>query len=244
MASMRIIFFDTETTGAGERDRLISLAVKERGVVEPVVNALYKAPVPIPVDAMAIHHITPKMVADRPQFLLAPEYDDLKSLFEADDTIAIAHNAGFDVAMLSREGIEPKNVVCTYKVARALDTEEKIPRYQLQYLRYFLGLEIEATAHDALGDVLVLEAVFERLLAKMVEGLDSEEAALAHMRKVTEQPVLFTTFRFGKHNGKKIGEVARTDTPYLEWLLKQKSQDPINEADWIHTLKHFLAQTK
>lgn len=237
---MRIIFFDTETTGAGERDRLLSLAVKERGVAEPIVNALYKPPVKIPVDAMAVHHITPKMVEGKLPFLLAPEYDELKKLFEAEDVVAVAHNASFDVTMLSREGIDPRNVICTYKIARALDPEGKIPRYQLQFLRYLLGLEIEAVAHDALGDVLVLEGVFERQLSKMLEEHKTEEKALARMQEISEQPFLFTTFRFGKHEGKKIQEVAETDRSYLEWLLKQKSQDPMNEGDWIYTLEHYL----
>ncbi|HET9641490.1 MAG TPA: exonuclease domain-containing protein [Candidatus Paceibacterota bacterium] len=240
---MKIIFFDTETTGSGDKDRLVSLAVKERGKKEPILNALYKPSVPIPVDAMAIHHITPKMVADKPSFLLAPEYEDLKQLFEADDVIGVAHNAGFDVTMLSREGIDPRNVICTYKVARALDPEGKIPRYNLQYLRYLLGLEIEAVAHDAFGDVLVLEGLFERLLEKAVDEHGSEEAALKEMLGISERPFLFTTFRFGKHEGKKIEEVAKTDRSYLEWLLNQKSQDPMNEGDWIYTLEHYLAET-
>ena len=40
-------------------------------------------------------------------------------------------------------------------------------KYNLQYLRYLLELEVEAIAHDALGDVLVLEQLFERLFNKI-----------------------------------------------------------------------------
>ena len=64
---MRIIFFDTETTGNGAEDRLVQLAIKERGVAEPIVNATYQPPLPISIESMAIHHITEKMVAERPQ---------------------------------------------------------------------------------------------------------------------------------------------------------------------------------
>ena len=238
---MSVIFFDTETTGNGERDRLVELAVKERGVAEPIINALYKPPIPIPIDAMAIHHITEKMVALKPPFTGAPEYDSLKDLFEDDDTIAVAHNAAFDVSILAREGIVPKNVICTYKVASTLDPDDRIPQYRLQYLRYLLGIEIEAEAHDALGDVLVLEAVFERLLAKMMERHGSEEAALDAMTAISARPLLFTTIRFGKYNGKRLDEVAREDPEYLSWLLAQKRQNPEGETDWIHTLEHYLA---
>jgi exodeoxyribonuclease X len=238
---MKIIFFDTETTGNGERDRLVQIAVKERGSAAPVLNALYKPPRPISIESMAIHHITEKMVAERPQFVEAPEYKGTKELFEHEDTLSIAHNATFDVAMLAREDIAPFQTICTYKVARALDTNETIGTYRLQHLRYKLGLEVDAVAHDAWGDVLVLEALFERLLEKMVKEEGSEEGAIAKMIEISERPLLFTTLRFGKHKGKKIDEVARTDRSYLEWLLGEKEKEPAAEADWIATLKHYLS---
>ena len=249
---MRIIFFDTETTGGAEHDRLIQLGVKERPTSPRlrgtsgdvfVHNAIYKPPVPISIESMAIHHITEKIAADKPLFGEAPEYEKMKNLFEHEDTVAVAHNAAFDIAMLAREGIALKNTICTYKIARALDPNELIGNYRLQYLRYLLGLEIEATAHDAFGDVLVLEALFERLLAKMVEQQKGgEEAALREMIAVSSRPMLFTTLRFGKHKGKKIEDVARTDSSYLEWLLNEKQKDPAAEADWMYTLEHYLAK--
>lgn len=239
---MKILFYDTETTGNAEGDRLCQLGVKERGVAAPIVNAIYKPPVPISLESMTVHHITEKMAADKPLFIEAPEYSELKSLFEHEDTVSVAHNAAFDIAMLSREGIAPSRTICTYKVARAIDTEEKIGRYQLQYLRYLLGLEIEANAHEAWGDVLVLEAVFERLLAKLTEQKGSEEAALQEMLAISAQPVLFTTLRFGKYKGKRIEDVAKNDAGYLQWLLGEKKKDPNGEADWIYTLEHYLQQ--
>lgn len=237
---MRIIFFDTETTGNGDADRLCSLAVKERYVDEPLLNALYKPPVPISIESMAIHHITDKMVAKRLAFTDAPEYGSVKDLFESKETIPVAHSAAFDMAMLGREGVKPTNVICTYKVAYALDPDDTVPKYQLQYLRYLLDLDVEAEAHDALGDVLVLEALFERLLAKMQKRHGTEEAALEAMLAISAKPLLFTTIRFGKYNGRRLEDVARDDPSYLEWLLKQKRQTPAAEADWIYTLEHYL----
>ena len=236
----KIIFFDTETTGNGEHDRLCQLAIKERGVAEPIIDALYNPPVPISIESMAIHHITPKMVADRPLFIDSAEYKSMKNIFESEDVVAVAHNAAFDLAMLGREGIVPRTTTCTYKVAYALDTKETVGTYRLQYLRYLLGLEVEAVAHDAWGDVLVLEALFERLLKKLIEQEGSEESALAKMIEISAEPLLFTTIRFGKYNGKRLEEIAKNDRGYLEWLLKQKEEKPVGEEDWIYTLKHYL----
>lgn len=208
---------------------------------EPVVNATYLPPIPISVESMAVHHITPKMVADRPLFVAAEEYADLKSLFEHADTVPVAHNAAFDLGMLAREGIVPVRHICTYKVARALDPEEKIGKYQLQYLRYLLELDIEANAHDAFGDVLVLEGLFERLLARAVEQEGSEEKAIARMLAISAQPMRFTTLRFGKYNGKRLEDIARSDRRYLEWLLGEKKKNPAGEEDWIYTLEQYLS---
>ena len=238
---MRIIFLDTETTGNSDTDRLCQLAVKERYIDEPLINALYKPPVPISIESMAIHHITERMVAGKPAFKDAAEYVGLKDLLEHEETITVAHNATFDVAMLAREGIVPRQTICTYKLAYALDPSDILPNYRLQYLRYLLDLDVEAEAHDAWGDVLVLEALFERFAEKMKERHGTEEAALSAMLAISARPLLFTTLRFGKYNGKKIEEVVKTDRDYLEWLLREKEKDPAGEADWIYTLKHYLA---
>ena len=237
---MKILFLDTETTGNGDKDRLVQLAVKERYIDEPLVNATYKPPVPISIESMAIHHITERMVAAGPAFQAAPEYSSLKDLLESDEVVVVAHNAAFDLAMLAREGIVPRRTICTYKLAYALDPNDVMPNYRLQYLRYLLDLDVEAEAHDAWGDVLVLEALFERLADKMKERHGTEEAALEAMLAIAARPMLFTTLRFGKYSGKKIEEVATTDRGYLEWLLKEKEKDPVGEADWIYTLKHHL----
>jgi len=237
---MKILFLDTETTGNSDKDRLCQLAVKERFVDEPLLNALYKPPVPISIESMAIHHITERMVAARPGFQAAPEYSSLKDLLESDETIVVAHNAAFDNAMLARESITPRQSICTYKLAYALDPNDQLPNYRLQYLRYLLDLDVEAVAHDALGDVLVLEALFERLAEKMKERHGTEEAALEAMLAISSKPLLFTTLRFGKYNGKKIDEVVKTDPSYLKWLLGEKQKEPAGEEDWIYTLKNYL----
>ena len=71
--------------------------------------------------------------------------------------------------MLKKEHLHPKKIVCTLKLSHYLDEEGAIPRYSLQYLRYYLNLNVDATPHDALGDILVLEAWFKRIYTKVVE---------------------------------------------------------------------------
>ena len=232
------LFFDTETTGNTEKDVLCQIAYKHN---DEEFSALYKPSIPIPPEASAVHHITNKMVADRPAFKESADYAPVKTLFEKGSPIAVAHNAKFDIAMFKKEGIEIPKFICTLRLSRYLDKENKIPRYNLQYLRYYLGIEIEAQAHDALGDVKVLEALFGRLKAKMIE-LVGEENALPEMLAVSSRPSLMHTFTFGKHNEKAIADVAKSDKGYLEWLLAQKMHNEGDEEDWIYTLKHYLGR--
>ncbi|MES2023734.1 MAG: exonuclease domain-containing protein [Patescibacteria group bacterium] len=234
----KIIFFDTETTGNTENDYICQIAYKHN---DEQFSAMYKPPVRIPPEASAVHHISNKMIADKVAFSASPEYSKIKNLFEDKNSVPVAHNAVFDLTMLAKENINPDKFICTLRVARALDPEGKIEKYNLQYLRYLLEIEIEAQAHDALGDVLVLEKLFERLKHKIIEqNKISEDEAIYEMIEISSHPSILRTFPFGKYVGKKVEEVLKTDRGYLEWLLAQKKQSEGMEEDWIYTLEHFL----
>lgn len=237
----KVIFFDTETTGnEPKKDFVCQLAYKTS---DQTFCELYKPLIPIPPEASAITHITNKMVADKPLFKESDNYEIIKSLFENPNSVVVAHNAKFDLAIIDKEGIKPANFICTLRVARYLDKENIIPQYKLQYLRYYLDIEIEAEAHDALGDVLVLEKLYDRLLAKIIkEDNLSQDEAIEKMIDISSHPSLMNIFNFGKYNGKTVEEVANTDRGYLEWMLAQKEQNPDNEEDWIYTLRHYLGK--
>ena len=238
----KIIFLDTETTGnEPKKDFLCQLAYKTDG---ETFCELYKPAIPIPPEASAVTHITNKMVADKQSFKESPEYNKIKTLLESPLSIMVAHNNKFDYEIIKKEGITPTRTICTLRVARALDKNNVIPQYRLQYLRYYLDIDIEASAHDALGDVLVLEKLYERLLDKIIkeEGIN-EEQAVDKMIEISSKPSLMNTFNFGKHNGKTVEEVASIDRGYLEWMLGQKEQsNPEAEEDWIYTLKYYLGE--
>lgn len=239
-SGMNIVFFDTETTGNQPEDYLCQIAWMHNGVMKA---GLFKPPMPIPPEASSIHHISNKMVADKPAFKDSPQWKEVKELFEDENTVVVAHNAKFDLGMLEKEGIIPKHFICTLRVARAMDPDSKLPNYKLQYLRYALELEVDeaAAAHSADGDVLVLEKLFERLLKKLSEQKNGDEP-LKEMIEISSLPSIIKTFAFGKHIGKTVASVAKESPDYLEWLLKQKLEKPAGEEDWIFTLKTALGK--
>ena len=237
---MKIIFFDTETTGNTEKDFLCQIAYKTGN---ETFNNLYKPSIKIPPEASAVHHITNKIVSDKISFSESPDSKKIKELFEDENSVVVAHNVQFDLMIIKKEDVIPKNSICTLRLARYLDPEGKIERYNLQYLRYLLELEVEAQAHDALGDVLVLEKLFERLKKKLMESENlDEEKAIEKMIEISSHPSLLRSINFGKHNGKTIEEILRVDPGYLEWLLKQKLESDQADEDWVYTLKHYLGK--
>lgn len=237
---MKPIFLDTETTGILPEDRLCQVAYKCDGEMR---CELFAPPLPIKIEAMAVHHITPKMIEGKPAFEGSAYQTELAELLTSDDAVMVAHNAAFDVGMLRLEGVKPRNVICTLKVARHLDTEGAIPKFGLQYLRYYLDLDVEATAHDAAGDVLVLERLFERLHERMQGSTSaSGDGILKEMIDISARPSLLRRIHFGKHAGKRLDDLIHEDRGYLEWLLTQKKQQPYGEDDWIYTLEHYLAR--
>lgn len=238
---MNIYFFDTETTGNTHDDRICQLAIKERDIPTPILNELFKPPMPIPFEASAVHHITNKMVANKPLFRESPRYAEIKTLFESPDTIVVAHNASFDVGMLIAEDIHPTNVICTYKTIHELDAHGEFTQHKLQYLRYALDMELDVPAHDAFADVLVLEQLFAYLLNRIVQAGKTEQEALTEMIRISGEPMFMRELSFGKHKGMRVEDVAHVDPGYLAWLLSEKMKNPAGEEDWIFTLKKFVS---
>jgi len=238
----QLVFLDTETTGLGKTDRLCQCAYIFKG---EEYDELFLPPVAISVEAQSISHITPKHVAGKPDFEGSEMQGHLQGLL-AEGVVLVAHNAPYDIEMLARDGVVWENYIDTQKVAKALDPEAEIPRYNMQFLRYYFELEVEnAIAHDALGDVRVLKALFEHQLHLATETGKTEEEALAWMMEVSTEPQLVTRFTFGKYRGKKVVEVMQEDKGYLEWLWKQKQQQlsagEITEHDeWVFTLRKLL----
>lgn len=233
----QFIFLDTETTGNDIlKDRLCQICYKTS---DGFHKGYFKPPVPVSVKAMSITNITNKMLQDKEAFKDSAMKKDLEARLA--DGILVAHNAKFDCAMLEAEGMKISRRICTFRLARHLDPENKIPEYNLSYLRYYYDLDVkDAFAHDAEGDVKVLIAVFEKLLFEMIKDGLNEEKATLEMIDVSSRPTLFKLFNFGKYKDKKIEEVAKTDRGYLQWMLDRKLEEGGQDEDWIHTLQYYL----
>ena len=224
----KYIILDTETTGAGEVDRVIQLGYIVLGAKDVEVhNEFCSSDIPISFGAMEVHNITPDMIENKPTCQETTAYKRLQEL-NTPDNYMIIHNAPFDLGMLEKEGFNTQmKVIDTLRVAKHLLPDEEAHR--LQYFRYKMelykdeqkeadSLGIEVKAHDAIGDVLILKLLLSKLKESVQEQFPQENP-VEKMVDLTNTPIMIKTFRFGKHKGKSLEEVASSDAGYLRWML-------------------------
>lgn len=243
----KFLFFDTETTDVQSKD-IIQLAFLTSDGKE--FNEYFKPEQEMSFGAMAVHHITPEFLEDKPSFKSRSIQDDTSmTLFSeisltqhlnnlAKEYIWVAHNVEFDMEVLKKKGVEIPKYICTLKVARnMLEDENKkdLESYSLQYLRYYLGLykeekDTEILPHDAMGDVIVLKNLFEYLQHNSV--LTPE-----NMMVISKEPQYIRTLTFGKYAGYNLEDVVKTDREYLEWL-QENAQD---KKDLLYNIDRVLS---
>lgn len=229
------LYFDTETTDIQVKD-IIQLAFVTDSNVQ--LNMYFKPRQNISFAAMAVHHLTPEFLADKPTFEEAvidtkdidPDFvgESLTDYlnFLAQKYIWVAHNVEFDLEVLERKNIKIPEYICTLKLARNIFQlgDHDLESYALQYLRYYLGLykkedNAHITAHDALSDVYFLRDLFHYI---------QEHSTLSpeNMMLITKEPQYMRQITFGKYAGRTLEDIARTDRGYLEWMEETMTDKP------------------
>ncbi len=224
----KYILFDTETTGTSDEDRIIQIGgmiISSKTQID-VFDELCSTILPIKIEAMEIHNITPDLIENKPPFLETNFYKKLLELNNKSNYL-IAHNINFDLTMLEKEGfINNFTLIDTLRCAKHLYPE--LPYHRLQYIRYALelykneqeeskNLNITIKAHDAIGDVLVMK-LFLRDLVKQCNKVYPDYNPMEKLAELTDTPVLIKTFKFGKYKGEDIVSIASKDSGYLNWM--------------------------
>jgi len=224
---MKFIFLDTETTGMGSGHEIIQLSFLEvdfESAEAAMYNDYAKPTVEIDPGAMAVHHITPEKLINCPPLKSTKAWERLQEL-NTEESVMVIHNAPFDLGMLQGAGFEFKgDVIDTLEVSRKHIVSSK---HSLQFLRYFLGLYAieeglipeslgldysKLNPHDAEADVIYLFCLFRYLW---------EQAGIELSQMIAEKVDPYeTVFHFGKHRGRTLKDVVKTDPGYIEWCLE------------------------
>ena len=246
----KYVLFDTETTGGNEEDRIIQIGSMIVDAKEPieVYDELCSCEVPIKLEAMEVHNITPDLLENKPKFIDSNFYKRLNEL-NSSENFLIAHNIPFDLGMLQKEGFKNKfTLIDTLRCARHL--LDNSPYHRLQYLRYSLELykneldeankhNITIKAHDAIGDVLVMKLLLSKLVA-LAKDQFPQTNPMQKLVELTKQPIFIKTFKFGKYKGRSIEEICDEDIGYINWFMKSLELD----EDMKYTLDKIMGHVE
>ena len=239
----KYILFDTETTGAAAEDRIIQVGgmiISSKTDIK-VHDELCSTVLPIKLEAMEVHNITPDLIEGKGPFTSTNFYQELQELNNSENYL-IAHNIKFDLGMLEKEGfVNAYTQIDTLRCAKHLYPE--LPYHRLQYIRYALelykteaqeakDLNVTIKAHDAIGDVLVMKLFLRKLVTECTKQ-HPDYNPMEKLAELTKTPVFIQKFRFGKYKGEEVVEVARKDSGYLQWMRS-------NMADLDEDMKYTL----
>lgn len=250
-----LCFFDVEATGLNViRDRIIQIAIikfSKKGKDTEELSMLINPGIPISVEAMGVHGITPKDLANKPTF---QQVADKLYEFIGNADLAGYNSNRFDVPILMEEfarvGIE-----FDISRRRTLDVQRIFykmePRTLRAALKFYTGEDM-VNAHDAMADVRATVDVFKGQL-KRYEGVDVEgdkgEMVTSPVRNDMQSIHDFTNdlktidatqrlkynadgvvvFNFGKYMNQPAAPILSRDKQYYNWMINKEFSSQVKQ---------------
>ncbi len=227
----KFVCIDCETTGLdAQQDRIIEVAVMcfDAKQVYAQMESLINPECQIPETSIAIHHITPEMIKDKPT--IAQVLPEILQLIG--NHIIVGHGVGFDIDILATAA-ERHGIPCKIRYNRYLDTLRMARLYgespinSLEHLRKHFNIPLEG-AHRAMSDVIVNKEVFKHL-AKRYKTTEQLFEALS-------RPILMDTMPLGKHKGRPLKEMP---LQYLQWIVNKDF-----DQDLLYSVRTELKRRK
>lgn len=242
-----LVFFDLETTGTNTtKDRIVEISILKvfpNGKQE-IKTKRINPEMPIPKESSDIHGIFDEDVKDAPTFRQVAK--SLADQIEGCD-LAGFNSSRFDIPLLAEEFLRVGMDV-DFSKKKLIDVQiifhKKEQRTLEAAYRFYCDRTLE-DAHSAEADTL---ATFEVLKAQ----LDKYDDLPNDMAKLAEEYSFFNdnvdlagriirngngieVFNFGKHKGKAVSEVLRTEPSFYAWMM---------DADFPMNTKQALTKIK
>jgi DNA polymerase III subunit epsilon len=221
---------DLETTGINfGSDRIIEIAILK---IQPdgkkiLKRKLINPEIPIPPASTAVHGITDEMIKDAPAFKQVA--NELKQFIENCDLAGYNSNR-FDIPMLAEEfmriGMEfeskGRKMVDVQRIFHLMEQRTLSAAY-----KFYCNKTLEG-AHGAEADATATWEVLEAQVLKYPQlgnNVDSilkctgEEEVVDYARRF----ILVNgveIFNFGKHKGRPVPEVLKSEPQYYDWMMK------------------------
>jgi DNA polymerase III subunit epsilon len=241
-----LVFIDLETTGVNVgSDRIVEIAllkVHPNGTKESR-RYLVNPTIPIPADATKIHHISDDDVKDCPTFKDVAK--EVHAFIGGCDFAGYNSNK-FDIPLLIEEFTRAE-VFFDLSIRKLIDVQNIFHKMEQRTLgaayKFYCNKEL-ANAHSAEADA---EATFEVLVSQLekYDSLNNDVDFLSEFSSVQRNVDLAgrivrnekgeEVFNFGKHKGKRVGDVFQVDPSYYDWMMK---------GDFATNTKNVLTQLR
>jgi DNA polymerase III subunit epsilon len=226
-----LIIFDLETTGViPSRDRIVELfmiKINPDGTRKELYQR-FNPEMTIPAEVTAIHGITNEDVANEPVFK-DKAHDIFNFIYQCD--FAGFNSNKFDFPMLVEEfyraNVEFDITKCKFVDAQRIYHMME-PRTLSAAYQFYCNKPLD-NAHSAKADT---EATWEIIQAQ-IEKYQQIEPNVEYIHKLTGQGNLLdlagrfimndksqAIFNFGKHKGKTVENVFKTDPGYYDWMMQ------------------------
>ena len=226
-----IVFFDIESTGLNvASDRIVEIcAVKVMPNGDKEVKTRRLNPtIPISAEAEAVHHISNEDVKDCPTFKEIAK--SLAKWMEGCD-FAGYNSIKFDIPLLAEEFLRA-GVDFDFRKRHLVDVQNIFHKMEQRTLsaayKFYCQKDLE-NAHSAEADTLATYEILLGQLSRYADTLENDVKKLAEFSTKTklvdyagrivlnekEVPVI----NFGKHKGKPVEDVFRTEPSYYSWMM-------------------------
>ncbi|RTL60748.1 MAG: 3'-5' exonuclease [Sphingobacteriales bacterium] len=225
-----IAFIDLETTGTNlGSDRIVEIAIVK---IHPdgtklVKRKLINPEIPIPAGATDIHGITDEMIKDAPTFRQVA--NEIKQFIENCDLGGYNSNR-FDIPLLMEEflrvplevDMKGRKMVDAQKIFHMMEQRTLSAAY-----KFYCNKSLE-DAHSAEADATatweILEAQLDKYpqIGKTVDAIvkfTGEDSIVDFARRFLMENGK-EVFNFGKHKGKPVEEVLKSEPQYYDWMMK------------------------
>ncbi len=225
-----LAFIDLETTGINlGSDRIVEIAIVKllpdgnRSVKRKLINPQ----MPIPQSSIDMHGITDEMVKDAPTFKQAAH--DLKQFIDSCDLAGYNSNR-FDVPLLVEEFLRA-GVEFEMKGRKLLDVQKIFHQMEQRTLgaayKFYCNKILEG-AHgaevDASATAEILSAQVQRYPAlgntvdSILKAIGEDQVVDFARRFIMDNGI--EVFNFGKHKGRPVSEVLKSEPQYYDWMMK------------------------
>lgn len=226
-----LAFIDIEATGSNAAtDRIVEIAIIKHlpDGSRTIKRKLLNPQIPIPQVVCDIHGITDEMVKDAPTFKQAAH--QIKQFLDGCD-ISCYNAYRLDIPMLIEEFIRA-GVEFDMKSRKLVDVQKIFHQMEQRTLaaayKFYCNKSLD-NAHSAEVDAAATAEILNAQLAKYPQlgnSIDSvlkaigEDNIIDFARRFIYDDKGKEVFNFGKHKGRPIADVLKSEPQYYDWMMK------------------------